>query len=88
MEAGKVPVYYGEDDEFPDPRRLDLTELHELRQRVNDEILTIKQSMDDKQKEQEAKRYQEAIDAAVKQRLAEHNNTSSPTDPPVAGQRN
>lgn len=42
LEVGKVPIYYGDDTEFPDPRKLDLSELQELREQYQAEIAQIK----------------------------------------------
>lgn len=38
MEVGKIPIYNGEDADFPDPARLDLAEREELANAFQNEL--------------------------------------------------
>lgn len=84
MEGVKVPIYDGENDIFNgvDPRKLDLTELQDLRDQVVDRIKEAKRLEKQAQKDEYTKKQQQAIEDAVKSRI-EAQNTQKTGEQPV-----
>lgn len=55
IEGGKTPIYYGEDNDFPDMSRLDISERQEIIENYQNELKDIQTRHQQKQASHEAK---------------------------------
>lgn len=72
----KVPIFSDEDNSGLDIRRLDISEIHDLKQQNAEEIKKLQEELGNKQKQSAAKKRDEEIQLAAK-RLMEQNNDGS-----------
>lgn len=59
IDIGKVPIYHGDDVEFPDPRKLDLSELQQIREDFQREIAETKAKYEKEMEERKRKTAEE-----------------------------
>lgn len=63
------PVYLGEDQEFPNPRTLDLTELQAMKSQVNDVFSRYEKDKKTWEDRREKKRIDDLVNSEMKKRL-------------------
>lgn len=85
VDGGRVPEYNGEDYPLPDLRKLDLVEIHELKDQYAEQVKMINEELNRKEaqkKEEEQKAFQEYLKEKEKQKNeivtkeAQEKNTS------------
>lgn len=56
IDAGKVPIYHGEDIELPDIRKLDLVEIQEMKQQIGEDITNLENQYNELKKPKPTKK--------------------------------
>lgn len=79
--ATQHPVYMGDEDYFPDLRKLDLSEIHELKKRNAEEIDDYENFIDAEQKEKLKAASDAKFEAEIQKRLAEEQEKAQKSEP-------
>lgn len=77
LDGEKIPVYYGEDEEMPDIRRMDLSEIQQLQQSTQQTIDEANRAYQDRQE----KKKKAEFDKLVEEKAKELNILKKPSPP-------
>lgn len=72
----KTPVYFGEDEEYPDVKKMDLVEIQEMKERAQESIESIKKSLDYQAKQRNEAKEKTTLSPEKKEEKKEEKTSS------------